>query len=53
MESRDAFREILKAIQSGKPESLEFSHLDPKESALLVESLFDPKNGFERYSFFR
>lgn len=51
MESSDVFRAILKAIQSGKPESLEFSHIDPKKSALVVESLFDPKNGLERYRF--
>jgi len=50
MES-NVFYTILKAIQSGEPESLEFARLDPKESALVVESLFDPKNGLERYRF--
>lgn len=50
MES-DLFQTILEAIQSGEHEVLEFAHLDPKESALVVESLFDPKNGLERYRF--
>jgi len=50
MES-NVFDTIHKAIQSGEPESLEFARLDPKESALVVESLFDPKNGLERYRF--
>ncbi|PUU82732.1 hypothetical protein B9Z19DRAFT_1120321 [Tuber borchii] len=50
MES-NIFYTILKAIQSGEPESLEFARLDPEESALVVESLFNPKNGLERYRF--
>ena len=50
MES-NLFYTILTAIQSGMVGLLEFPHHDPKESALVVERLFDPKKELERYHF--
>jgi len=45
------FYSIVKEIKSGEHESLEFTNLDPEDSALVLESLSDPKNGLERRAF--
>ncbi|KAG0129605.1 hypothetical protein HOY82DRAFT_651845 [Tuber indicum] len=45
------FPTIVKAIKSGKPEVLELADLSPKDSTLLLEGLFDPKNHFEERGF--
>jgi len=45
------FSTILKAIQCGEPVSLDFAFLGSQESASVVESLFDSKNGLKRYRF--
>ena len=45
------FYTILKAIETGKPEFLEFTDLAPEVSALVLESLSDPRNDLERRRF--
>ncbi|RPA98357.1 hypothetical protein L873DRAFT_1039340 [Choiromyces venosus 120613-1] len=45
------FSTIVNAIKSGEPELLEFADLTPEESTLVLESLFDPINHFEEYTF--
>jgi len=47
----EVFYKILKAIETGEPEFLEFTDLAPEVSALVLESLFDPRNGLERRRF--
>ncbi|PUU79832.1 hypothetical protein B9Z19DRAFT_1063949 [Tuber borchii] len=47
----DIFYQILGAIKSGQPEWLQYSDLAPKDSAVVLDSLFDPRNGFEDYRF--
>lgn len=43
--------EILKAIKSGQPELLQYSDLAPEDSASVLDSLLDSRNGFEDYRF--
>jgi len=43
----EVFYKIVKAIRACEPELLEFANLAPEDSALILESLFDPKNGVD------
>ena len=45
------FYSIVKAIKSGEHESLQFTNLNPEDSALVLESLSDPRNGLEGRAF--
>lgn len=38
------FYQILNAIETRQPELLEFANLAPEVSALVLDSLFDPRN---------
>lgn len=49
--AEQVFYSILRATNTGEPESLEFTNLTPEDSALVLESLFDPRNNLERRSF--
>ena len=43
----EVFYKIVKAIEAGEPEVLEFANLAPEDSALILGSLLYPKNGLE------
>ncbi|PUU77713.1 hypothetical protein B9Z19DRAFT_1127966 [Tuber borchii] len=43
----EVFDKIVKAIEAGEPELLEFANLAPEDSALILESLLDPRNGLD------
>ena len=43
----EVFYKIVKAIKACEPEQLEFANLEPEDSALILKSLFDPKNGLD------
>ena len=41
----EVFYKIVNAIEAREPEVLEFVNLSPEDSAFILKSLFDPKNG--------
>ena len=43
----EVFYKIVKAIEAREPEQLEFANLAPEDSALILKSLLDPKNGLD------
>ena len=43
----EVFYKILDAIEAREPDVLEFANLAPEDSALILKSLFDPKNGVD------
>ena len=43
----EVFYKIVKAIKACEPEQLEFANLEPEDSALILKSLLDPKNGLD------
>jgi len=43
----EVFYKIIKAIEAREPELLEFANLSPEDSAWILKSLFDPKNGVD------
>ena len=43
----EVFYKIVKAVEAREPELLEFANLAPEDSAWILKSLFDPKNGLD------
>ena len=43
----EVFYKIVKAIEAREPEQLVFANLAPEDSALILKSLLDPKNGLD------
>lgn len=43
----EVFYKIVKAVEVREPELLEFANLVPEDSAWILKSLFDPKNGLD------
>ena len=43
----EVFYKIVNAIEACEPEVLEFANLSLEDSALILKSLLDPKNGLE------
>ena len=43
----EVFYRIVKAIEAREPDLLEFADLSPEDSALILKSLFEPKNGLD------
>ena len=41
----EVFYKIVNAIEARESEVLEFVNLSPEDSAFILKSLFDPKNG--------
>ena len=47
----EVFYKILEAIETREPDVLEFANLAPEDSALILKSLFDPKNGVDERAY--